>query len=163
NGVTELYYDSIGVGVGFKVEINNMKTHPSWPKSLRVFPWNAGATPLDPDEHVISGDIGSPLNKDQYKNLKAQAWFRTRSRLYKTYQGVTNGKKFDPSELISISSECPNLHVLVRELSQARRKKNQEGKTIIDKTPDGAKSPNLADAFVACYNPAREISILDVL
>lgn len=162
-GVTELYYDSIGVGVGFRVEASNMEQKASWNRSLKVIAWNAGAPPMQPDDHVIPDDDQSPTNKDQYKNLKAQAWFRTRARFYKTYRAIVHGEKYDPSELISISSDMPYREQLILELSQAVRKQNQEGKTIVDKKPDGAVSPNLADAFVACYNPTRELSILDVL
>jgi len=163
NGIKELYYDSIGVGVGFRVEVSHMRENGTCPESLPLYPWNAGAAVLDPDDPVIPGDSRSITNKDQYGNLKAQAWFRTRTRFYKTYQAITKGKKFPPDELISISSEIKCLEKLVRELSQPTRKKNGEGKTIVDKVPNGAKSPNLADAFVAVYNPCREISIFDVV
>lgn len=162
-GVAELYYDCIGVGVGFKTQINTMKEHPSWPKHLRVFPWDAGAAVLDPDDPVIPHDRESPTNKDRYKNLKAQSWFRVRTRFYKTWRAVKFDEKYPPDELISICSKTPRLHELLLELSQVVKKDSGDGKTMIDKKPDGASSPNLADAFVACYNPTRELSILDVL
>lgn len=160
-GVEELYYDSIGVGVGFKTQVNNMKDLPTFPKRLRLSPWNAGAPPLDPEEHVILGDLETPLNKEQYANMKAQAWFRTRARFYKTYRAVTFGDKYPPEDLISIDSRLPNLHQLLMELSQAVKKDNGEGKTTVDKKPEGSVSPNLADAFIGCYNPCREASIFD--
>jgi len=163
NGVYELHYDSIGVGVGFRIEIGHMYESETCPEALRLFAWNAGGAVLDPDDPIISGDSKSPTNKQQYGNLKAQAWFRTRARFYKTHQAITKGKKYPPEELISISSKIKCLNQLVRELSQPCRKKNGEGKTIVDKTPNGAKSPNLADGFIALYNPAREISIFDVI
>jgi len=162
-GVKELYYDSIGVGVGFKTQVNTMKEKPSWPMHMRVLPWNAGATPLDPEDHIIPGDDESPLNKDQYGNLKAQGWFRVRARFYKTFRAVTQGDKFPVDELISLDSTMPTIHELCQELSQAVRKKNGEGKTIVDKKPDGARSPNLADALIGCYNPTKEASIFDAL
>lgn len=164
-GTEELYYDSIGVGSGFKTQLNTMREWTTWPQRLRVFPWNAGAKPLDPDEPSIPGDGESPLNKNQYANLKAQAWFRTRARFYKTFRAVRYGESFPPDELISISSKIPHatLEKLKRELSQAIKKDNGEGKTVIEKKPQDSKSPNLADAFVACYCPTRELSILDVL
>lgn len=165
NGVYELYYDSIGVGVGFRVEISHMRESGTMPPEnvFKVYPWNAGAAVLDADDPIIPGDSKSPTNKDQYGNLKAQAWFRVRSRFYKTYQAVTNGKKYPADELISISSEIKCLHQLVRELSQPTRKRNGEGKTIVDKVPDGSKSPNLADGFVAVYNPVKEVTIFDAI
>lgn len=162
-GITELYYDCIGVGVAFKTEINHMKKDANFPKRLMIFPWNAGAKVQDPEERVIRGDRESALNKDEYKNLKAQSWFRTRARFYKTYQAVIHGKMYPHDELISIDSQLPKLHELTLELSQAVRKNSGDGKTMVDKKPAGAISPNLADAFIQCYNPVRVLSILDVL
>lgn len=169
-GVRELYYDSIGVGAGFKNEVNNMKKRvdekgeSTFPRSLLVMPWNAGAKPLDPDDNIIPGDPHSPTNDEQYGNLKAQSWFRLRTRFYKTWSAVTHGKKYPPSELISLDSTLPRLHELKNELSQAQYKSSDKnGKTIVDKKPSGASSPNLADALVMCFNPVRELSIFDVL
>lgn len=162
-GVTEIYYDSIGVGVGYKVQINTMKEWPNWPKHLKVYPWNAAAEVQDPDSNVIPGDIQSPLNKDQYENLRAQAWFRIRTKFYKTYRAVIHGDDFEPSEIISLSSKMPRLHELCMELSQPVKKTSMTGKTMVDKKPQGATSPNLADAFIQCYNPVREISIFDAM
>lgn len=168
-GVRELYYDSIGVGSGFKNEINNMKLKTdgdgkrTFPKLL-VLPWNAGAKPLDPEDNIIPGDAQSPTNEEQYSNLKAQAWFRTRARFYKTYRCVNFGEKYPVHELVSLDSTMPRLHELKNELSQAQYKKSDlTGKTIVDKKPQGASSPNLADAAIMCLNPNRELSILDVL
>lgn len=168
-GVRELYYDSIGVGSGFKVGINNMKERvdadgkPTFPRGLRVMPWNAGAKPLDPDGRIIPGDPQSPTNDEQYANLKAQAWFRVRARFYKTHRAVKFGDRYPPAELISLDSTLPRLHELKNELAQAQHKPGMNGKTVVDKKPEGARSPNLADAFVIAYNPVRTLSILDVL
>jgi hypothetical protein len=58
----------------------------------------------------------------------------------------------------------PRLHELKNELSQAQYKKSElNGKVIVDKKPKGGSSPNLADAFIMCDNPCRELSIFDVL
>lgn len=169
-GVSELYYDSIGVGAGFKVEINNMRAKTDergkkiWPQRLRVFPWNAGAGVLDPEDNIIPGDMDSPTNEDQYANFKAQAWFRTRSRFYKTYRMVRFGEVYPVHELISLDSTMPLIHQLKAELAQAQSKKSEmNGKTVVDKKPKGSKSPNLADGVIMCSNPRREAGILDVL
>lgn len=161
-GVTKLFYDSIGVGAGFKTQINTMKKLPSWNKSLKVYPWNAGAPPLNPDSPSIPGDPQSPLNKDQYKNLKAQGYFTVRARFYKTWRAVTYGDKYPPEELISIDSSISCLHELCLELSQPVRKDNGEGKTVVDKKPDGAISPNLSDAVIGCFNPTETVGFFDL-
>lgn len=159
-GVTAVYYDCIGVGAGYKTEINHMNI----PKNMRIFPWNAGASTLDPEENIIPGDNQSPTNEDQYANMKAQAWFRTRARFYKTYRAVRFGAKYPVTELISLDSTMVNLHQLKNELSQAQHKKSElNGKTVVDKKPKGSSSPNLADGLIMCSNPCREVSIFDVL
>lgn len=170
-GVQELYYDSIGVGTGFKEAINNMKKvtdsdgRSTFPRMLRVMPWNAGSAVLDPKDPIIPGDSDAetPTNEGTYENLKAQSWFRLRARFYKTHRAIRYGDKYDPSELISLDSTIPRLHELKNELSQAQYQSSKNGKTMVDKRPSGAKSPNLADAIVICYSPTREISIFDVL
>lgn len=169
-GVRELYYDSIGVGAGFKNEINNMQSkvdergNSTFPKHLKIFPWSAGASVLDPEENIIPGDSRSPTNEEQYGNLKAQAWFRVRTRFYKTWRAVTFGDQYPAHHLISLDSTMPRLHQLCNELSQAQYKSSEKnGKTIVDKKPAGASSPNLADGLIMAYNPVRELSIFDVL
>lgn len=158
NGVTELFYDSIGVGAGFKAETNTMKKLPSWPRGFKVYGWNAALTGenlLDPKGHIISDDSQSPLNEDFYANLKAQAWFRLRARCWKTFQAVTQGKSFPVSEMASFSSSIPLIHQLIMELSQAVHAYTATGKTMVDKKPEGASSPNLADSVVMNYCPIR--------
>ncbi len=163
HGVSELYYDSIGVGSGFKTGIKNLQEKGSFPERLRVYPWNAGGKVLDPNDHIIDGDIESPTNEQQFENLKAQSWWRTRTRFYKTYRAVTYGETYHPAELISLPSELPRLHEITMELAQAVHKYAKSGKTMVDKKPEGARSPNLAEAVIECYNPVRTLSILDVL
>lgn len=169
HGIQELFYDSIGVGAGFKVETNTMKKHPSWPARMKVTPWNAGAQNdelLDPDGHVIAAsydadgkyipeDAESPINRDFYANLKAQAWFRLRTRAFKTFQAVTQGARHSPMEMLSIDGTIPIAQQLVMELSQPTHAYSANGKTLVNKKPDGARSPNLGDAAIMAFSPKR--------
>jgi hypothetical protein len=162
--VQELFYDSIGVGAGFKAGANTLKAQGAVPATLKILPWNAAASPQDPDKYVIPGDKGSLTNDEMYANLKAQAWFRLRARFSKTYNAITKGEAHDPEDLISLPSDMPGLHELVMELSQATHKYSGSGKTVVDKSPDGARSPNLADAVVMCFNPVRKArGVFDLL
>lgn len=165
NKIFEIYYDSIGVGSGFKVGVNKMTEQGKWPVHISVMKWDAGSAPLDPTDPVIVGDDdrASPTNEDQYENLKAQSWFRARTRVYKTYRAIVFGDRYPVEEMISIDSRIPHLHKLKMQMSQAVKKTSKNGKTMVDKTPEGTQSPNLADAAVMCCNPTRELSILDVL
>lgn len=165
NGYRELYYDSIGVGSGFKAGIKDMQAKPSWPSWIQVMKWNAGSAPLDPDDTVIPGadPKESPTNAEQYSNLKAQSAFRLRSRFVKTYNAVMKGQRYPVDELISLPSDLENVHELEAEISQPVSKSGTNGKTIVDKKPEGSRSPNLFDALNMCNNPTRELSIYDVL
>ncbi len=162
-GMRELYYDAIGVGSAFKTGIKNMQDAGNFPQKLRVFPWLAGGKVLDPTDHIDPADYESPTNEQQFENLKAQGWWRVRTRVYKTWRAVTFGDIYAPGELISFPSDLPRLQQVLMELSQAVHKYAKSGKTMVDKKPDGATSPNLADGIIEAYNPCREVSILDVL
>ena len=152
-GVTELDYDCIGVGSGVKAETNRLKREKLFPKNLEIVPWNAASAVLDPDKHFIPGDKESSLNKDLFLNLKAQAGWRLRIRFEKTYKIVHYGIKYPIDELININSDLPYLQELKRELSQPTIAPNGSGKLVMDKKPDGAKSPNLFDAVNIAYCP----------
>lgn len=153
-GDTTLMYDSIGVGAGVKAETNRLAEEDLLPRGLRIQAWNAAAAVLFPDEHVVRGDRDSPLNKDYYQNLKAQAWWELRARFYRTYQAVMHGIEHDTEDLISLDSTIPSLQQLIKELSQATSSLSTgKLKLIVDKTPEGTRSPNLADAVVMAYWP----------
>ena len=154
NGKTvEVQYDCIGVGAGVKAEVNRLQDEDILSDSLSYVPWNAGAGVLNPDKHVIEGDKESPINKDFYTNLKAQAGWELRKRFERTHKAITEGIEYDSEELISIDSSIPLLRKLQKELSQATVGRGAKLKLLINKTPDGTNSPNLADAVAMCYFP----------
>lgn len=152
-GITEIYYDCIGVGAGVKGESNRLQREKKLPASLRFKPWNAGAAPLDKDKNIMPGDKDTPKNGDYFQNISAQAMWRLSRRFWKTYQAVTKGIEYPHDELISISSNISSLEDLVNELSQPTQGLSGSGKMIINKKPDGTPSPNLCDAVKMCYNP----------
>ena len=152
-GVEELFYDAIGVGSGFKAGANALsQTY----RNIAVLPWKGSWEVLDPKKNIIPDEPNSPKNEDQYENLKAQSWWRLRTRAYKTYQAVHQGKKYPVEELMSISTQIEKRHQLKMELSQAEYKTSGNGKTMVEKTPDGTLSPNLGDSAVINYNPVRK-------
>ena len=63
-------------------------------------------------------------------------------------------------DLISISSACPEHMKLVSELSQPTFQLNGAGKVVIDKQPDGAKSPNLADAVMMRFSGSQGLKMI---
>lgn len=158
----DLQYDSVSVGAGVKAEANRLGDEKSLPSGLRLVPWNAGAEVQDKEKHLIPGDRNSPKNEDFYANMKAQAWWNLRLRFEKTYRAVNGepGFTWNADDLVSIPSGLPLLHKIVKELSQATMGHSSKLKLLINKQPDGAKSPNLADAIVMCFWPAKKQSIV---
>ena len=151
-GALEGYYDSAGVGEGVTGEWGAMGRRNECPEGMTMTAWNGGAKVLDPDQRIEPDNPRSPLNKDQYGNLKAQAWMALRRRFENAHKANT-GREYDPEMLISLPEDLPHLSQLQDELSQPQQKTSGTGKIIVDKAPDGAKSPNLADAVCMCFWP----------
>lgn len=166
----QLEYDSIGVGASVKSEYNRVcDVHrQAWKadptnlalkkkfETLPVFnPWNAGAKVLNPRYHVIEDDDESPFNGDFFYNLKAQAWWSLRTKFWHTFQMINDPSiKYPVDQLISIDPTIKLLNQLIDELAQPTRGQSPSNlKMIINKQPDGTKSPNLADAVVMGYFP----------
>lgn len=158
--VAELQYDCIGVGAGVKAETNRLKSKGIINGHFKIVPWNAAKGPLFPEGRVVRGDKETPKNKDFFANLKAQAGWKLRSRFEKTYKAVTQSKKYPVEELISIPSTLSKLHEVVDELSQPTYSTNAQGKIVIDKKPEGSKSPNLYDSTSMMYWPVQRQKVL---
>lgn len=154
-GPIEVQYDCIGIGSGVKAEINRLKDEWLLPRHVNFVPWNAGGELQDPEGHVEPFDEDTPLNKDFYGSRKSQGWWRLRRRFEKTFRALNEGIKYNHDELISIDSTIP-FHILdklVKELSQPTASKGARLKLIIDKKPDGTRSPNMGDATMMAYDP----------
>ena len=148
-GIRNLRYDADGIGAGvrgFARELNRDRAA----RVIAVTPFRGSAGVLDPEREMVPGR----KNEDYFLNFKAQSWWWFRLRAYHTYRAVS-GKSHDPAMLIAISSEIPELPKLLIELSQPTYSQNQAGKLLIDKQPDGKQSPNMADAAMMYYSPAR--------
>lgn len=158
--VNELLYDCIGVGAAVKAETNRLKREGILKNGLKIVPWNAAKGVLFPNGRVIRGDKDTPKNVDFFANLKAQGWWKLRCRFEKTYKAITQGVIYAVEELISLPSTLSKLHQLVNELSQPTYGANGVGKIVIDKQPDGAKSPNLGDSTMMMFWPVQRQKVL---
>lgn len=155
----KIQYDIIGVGSGVKSEYNRLVDDGIVTKrDIILIPWHAGAAVIDPMFHIIPDDLDSPLNMDVFANLKAQAWMSLRTRFYKTMKNITEGDLYPPDELISLDSSMPLLQQLMKELAQPTLGESTALKSIVNKKPDGTKSPNLADCGVMAYFPMPDAS-----
>lgn len=150
----DVQYDCVGVGAGIKAETNRLKAEGSLPKGMHFSPWNAGAAVVDPEKRVIAGDPDSPMQKDFYANLSAQAWWALRRRFELTYRAINEENfKYSVADLISIDGTIPKLRQLMRELSQPVMTHDGRLRLSVDKKPEGSRSPNMADAVRMAYFP----------
>jgi hypothetical protein len=158
-GEVDLQYDSIGVGSGVKAETNRLSDEGLLPDGIWLVPWNASAAALHPDEPIEPtrpGQPKAPLNKDFYGNLKAQAWWQLRRRFERTWRARNEpGFTWDAADLISLPSDLPALRQIEKELSQPVARKDGRMRLIVDKKPEGTRSPNLADSIVMAFWPVE--------
>lgn len=162
NGYDNCRFDSDGLGVGVRGDAAAINE--SRPTSQRKFtPFRGSGAVVHPTKLVVKGDdrgIGSRTNEDFFYNYKAQSWWHLRTMFEKTHRAIVDGAVFPPDELISISEnlDAATRTKLVAELSQPTYSINTTGKILIDKQPDGTRSPNLADSVMICYAPEEKRS-----
>jgi hypothetical protein len=144
-------YDADGLGAGVRGDsrIINDQRRLNGGRMLKVEGFRGSDAVFNP-EGIVDGTIGigldkGRLNKDYFANRKAQGWWSIRKRFQKTHRWVVEGVACKADEIISISSKMPLYLRLMSELSQPTYSVNGVGKLVIDKKPDGMKSPNLAD------------------
>lgn len=148
-------YDADGLGSGVRGDsrvINEARVNDG-KRAVEASPFRGSGAVHDPDGEMVKGR----KNSDFFANAKAQSWWSLRLRFQATHRAVTEGGQFNPDDLISIDSKLPLLGRLLPELSQPTYSISQTGKVVIDKSPDGMRSPNLADAVMICFQPAGRV------
>ena len=155
-GLDEFRFDEDGLGAGARGDarvINELRSGERLPQ-ITATPFRGSGSVFDPEDEAVPGDNGKParLNKDFFANAKAQSWWHLRKLFRNTYRAL-QGMEYNPDEIISISSKIENKDRLLMELSQPTWSKNAVGKILVDKQPDGTKSPNLADSVMINYAP----------
>jgi hypothetical protein len=125
-------------------------------KALSVEAFRGSAKVFEPEGEDVKGR----KNEDFFANMKAQAWWSLRTRFQKTYRAVAEGHTDTPDELISIPADLPNRAKLCMELSQPTYSLNTAGKVVVDKTPDGARSPNFGDAVMIRFGVASNPMVI---
>ena len=168
-GYSRFRYDADGVGADVRGNarvLNESRTGAT--KKIVAEAFRGSGEVLDQEKKAPGTDR---LNKDFFANRKAQAWWTVRMRFYKTWLMLEERKLIDagevkvhdaqhqypPEEIIAISTKAGNWQKLVSELSQATYATNGVGKIVVDKTPEGAKSPNMADAVVIEMSGGKKV------
>lgn len=166
-GSESIYYDADGLGASVRgdARVINERRIEQHQNEIATEPFRGSGEVFDPDGEMVP----KRKNKGYYANAKAQSWWALRLRFQETHRAVEaakNGKvyDYDPDSLISLSSDLPNLAKLKIELSQPTYTLNGAGKIMINKQPNGLKSPNLADSVMIAFSPiTSQRSIFDVV
>lgn len=169
-GYKEFRYDADGMGAGVrgdsrKVNESAPYTHATWGEvgKAEAIPFRGSGKIVNPEASIPTAtplaynDAAERTNEDFFANHKAQAWWDLRVRFQRTYRAVTEGHTYDPDSLISLSSRIPDLTLLIAELSQPTYTQNGAGKILINKQPDGSRSPNRGDACMIVFAPAEKV------
>lgn len=149
-------YDTIGVGafVGGYIDEQNDASG----SSVDHYAFHAGGAVMDPDRPSDPQNSNSPLNKDEYLNLKAQAWANTARKAMLTFNAVERGQSIRPEDVLSFSSKMgeKKLDALFTELCVPWWVESEGKKRVVPKLKLkkdlGVKSHNLADAVIAADN-----------
>ncbi len=172
-GIDEWYFDADGLGAGIRGDARVINEGRRRKLTVAPFRGSASGQALHRPEAPIptaEPDLGPKSRRDARKNIdyfanaKAQGWWELRVRFQRTFRAVTAGTlgDYDPDDLISLNGSMPELVKLTQELSQPTYSLNTAGKVVIDKQPEGTRSPNHADAAMILYAPRRG-SVLDYL
>lgn len=165
HGISEFDYDADGLGAGVRgdARVINERRKVARARNIAAKGFRGSEAVVDPDD-IVEGTIGGEgdpgrTNADYFANRKAQGWWALRRRFQLTHRYIEHFAKHGPcaipdaDDLISISSADPDHMKLVAELSQAQYRTNEVGKILIQKKPNGQKSPNRADAVMIRYAP----------
>lgn len=155
NGVTRFKYDGDGLGAGVRgdARILNEAREAERLRKIDVVAFRGSEKPFDPEGQDVKGR----KNEDYYANRKAQGWWNLRTRFRNTYRLVKENRPCSHDDIICIPSTLPDgtpfpyLLKLCSELSQPTYAQNNLGKMLINKQPDGLKSPNLADDVMMLF------------
>lgn len=150
---------------------------------IEFFPFSGAGEVVDKEKFPFRKEgeriirLRDRTNEDLYQNAKSQGWFALRERFKQTFLAIRRKKEyelakalaesnneiftekepvFNISDMISISSEIKDYWGLVSELSQPTYSDKDNGKILVDKTPDGARSPNRADAVMIAFAPKKK-------
>ena len=152
NNVISMYYDAGGLGAGIKSDLSRIKSNPNTGKGPGVkkfIPFLFNGKVKGPNKYFIKHKQLKIKNKDYFHRVNAQAWWNLRLRVENTIK-LLDGEKIDPAKCFFIDGNIENLDEILAELSQCVYD-DSSGKIKVDKAPDGAPSPNLADSIVMAF------------
>lgn len=164
-GITSFRYDADGLGAGVRGDARVLNENRPG-REVEAVAFRGSGKVKNPEAKIPrarqpeSGDdydSDERTNEDFFQNAKAQGWWDLRVRCQRTYRAVEGiDKDYDPDSLISFDSSMRELGALIGELSRPTYSISTPGKILVDKSPDGAPSPNLADAVMTLFAPDEQ-------
>jgi len=174
-GLDSFEYDADGLGAGVRgdARVVNEARVAAKVREIKVTPFRGSGAVHKPESPIPSAvpeatnKKGARLNGDFFANAKAQAWWSLRVRFQRTFRAVQlvrdgQPNPYDVDDLIVLRGSMPTLAKVMTELSQPTFDQITAGKIVVDKAPEGTRSPNHADAIMIRMAP-RKISFLDYL
>jgi phage terminase large subunit len=167
----QVSYDADGLGAGVKGDARKINEQRKFKIEFIAHRGSGEVTEPTKDPYGdITGRKGR-TNEDYFENFKAQCWWSIRQRFHnafkiRSYINQNIGHDYHQAEqalnlkiqdTISIDSQIKDYRQLIIELSQPTFSVTKAGKIIINKKPDGARSPNLADAAVIAFAPIKSL------
>jgi len=156
-GYDSFRFDSDGLGASVRgdARVINEARLAAGKSTVTAVAFRGSEAVIEPEREDEKGR----KNEDFFANRKAQEWWRLRQRFRMTHAAVMGEAGWDADNLISIRPGLPLLTKLTGELSQPTFSLTNAGKIIIDKAPDGTRSPNLADVVMIAYSRATRLPL----
>lgn len=173
-GIEAFEYDADGLGAGVRgdARVINDARAAAGVHEIVAKPFRGSGEVYKPDVAIPSAVPGTSKdrierkNGDFFLNAKAQGWWELRVRFQRTFRAVQARLEFQKSpggewELpyavddLIVLRRFTELPKLLLELSQPTFTLSTAGKIVVDKTPAGARSPNLADSLMIRFAPRR--------
>jgi phage terminase large subunit len=147
-GADWFVWDCDGLGVSLKREVD--KAFEGTKTRYEMF--KGSQSPDDADSLYQGGKA----NREVFFNRRAQYYWKLRERFENTYKAVVRGQYINPDDMLSLSSNIPNIDQLRSEVCRIPQKRNNNGKIQIMSKIDMAKkpyelpSPNMGDSLMMC-------------
>jgi phage terminase large subunit len=156
-GCYELHYDAIGVGYSVGEDVRELVSEKAgerdFQQKARAVAFVASESPENPERKFPGGVL---KNKDMFAGKAAQGAWNLRRLVENTHRAVNGDKTIDLDEIFSIDSETvEDVAGLIAELSQPTYSTNTADKIVVEKKPDGTRSPNRYDACMIAFAPCK--------
>lgn len=152
HGVVNMHYDAGGMGAGIKSDLSRIGKNPKTgasPGTKLFVPFHFGGKVKGPNRYFIKHKQLKIKNKDFFSKANSQLWWNLRLRVENTIKAL-DGEKVDLNKCFFIDGSIYDIDKILAELSQCVYD-DTSGKIVVDKAPDGADSPNTADAIILSF------------